>query len=167
MKLTFPPGSSWRENQRLCLLNCQPLTAESRSPSTSSPAGVCRLDQGPSFTCRSVLWVEVWCSKHWHWKGLSSPWGQGSSISEGKSEAQSSVCASLVAQSVKNLPTMQVIWIWSLEDPQEKEMATHSSVLAWRIPWTEEPGRLRCVGSPELDTSERGNHQSSVLLVVV
>ena len=41
------------------------------------------------------------------------------------------------------------------EDPPEKEMATHSSILAWRIPWTEEPGRLQSVGSQESDTTER------------
>ena len=53
--------------------------------------------------------------------------------------------ASLVAQMVKNLPTMQETWVPSVgqEDPLEKVMATHSSVLAWRIPWTEEPGRLQ------------------------
>ena len=52
--------------------------------------------------------------------------------------------ASLVAQMVKNLPAMQETWLRSLgwEDPLKKEMATHSSTLAWRIPWTEEPGGL-------------------------
>ena len=52
--------------------------------------------------------------------------------------------ASLVAQMVKNLPAMQVTWIQSLswEGPLEKGMATHSSILAWRIPWTEEPGGI-------------------------
>ena len=51
--------------------------------------------------------------------------------------------ASLVAQLVKNLPAMWEIWVWSLvwEDPLEKGTATHSSILAWRIPWTKEPGR--------------------------
>ena len=49
---------------------------------------------------------------------------------------------SLVAQMVKNLPAMQEAWVQSLgwEDPLEKGMATHSTMLAWRIPWTEEPG---------------------------
>ena len=49
--------------------------------------------------------------------------------------------ASLVAQTVKNLPTMLETWVQSLgrEDPLEKGMASHSSILAWRIPWTEEP----------------------------
>ena len=52
------------------------------------------------------------------------------------------------AQLVKNLPAMRETWVWSLgrEDPLEKEKATHPSILAWRIPWTEEPGRLQCVG---------------------
>ena len=56
--------------------------------------------------------------------------------------------ASLVAQMVKNLPAMQETWILSLcwEDPLEKEMATHSSILAWRIPWTEESGGLQSMG---------------------
>ena len=54
------------------------------------------------------------------------------------------VWVSLVALLVKNLPAMQEIWVCFLgwEDPLEKGMATHSSILAWRIPWTEEPGRL-------------------------
>ena len=57
--------------------------------------------------------------------------------------------ASLVAQRVKRLPAMQGIWVRSLgqEDPLEKEMATHSSTLAWKIPWTEKPGRLQFMGS--------------------
>ena len=52
--------------------------------------------------------------------------------------------ASLAAQTVKNLPAMQDTWVWSLglEDPLEKGKATHSSTLAWIIPWTEEPGGL-------------------------
>ena len=54
----------------------------------------------------------------------------------------------VIAQMVKNLPVMQETWVRSLgqEDPLEKGMATHSSVLAWRIPWTEEPGRLQSMG---------------------
>ena len=57
--------------------------------------------------------------------------------------------ASLVAQRLKCLPTMQETWVRSLgwEDSLEKEMATHSSILAWRIPWTEEPGGLQSMGS--------------------
>ena len=54
-----------------------------------------------------------------------------------------------IAQMVKNLPAMQEIQVSSLgqEDPLEKEMATHSSILAWRIPWTEGPGWLQSIGS--------------------
>ena len=54
-----------------------------------------------------------------------------------------------IAQLVKNLPAMQETWVWFLgwEDPLEKEMATHSSIPAWRIPWTEEPGGLQSMGS--------------------
>ena len=57
--------------------------------------------------------------------------------------------ASLVAQTVKNLPAIQETWVQSLgqKDPLEKEMATHSSILSWRIPWTEEPGELQSMGS--------------------
>ena len=55
---------------------------------------------------------------------------------------------SLVAQMVKHLPTMWETQVQSLgqKDPLEKEMATHSSTLAWKIPWTEEPGRLQSIG---------------------
>ena len=56
---------------------------------------------------------------------------------------------SLVAQTVKHLSMMWETWVRSLscEDPLEKEMAIHSSTLAWKIPWTEEPGRLQSMGS--------------------
>ena len=56
---------------------------------------------------------------------------------------------SLVAQRVKNLPAMQETWVQSLgwEDPLENGMATHSSILAWRIPWADEPGGLQSMGS--------------------
>ena len=58
---------------------------------------------------------------------------------------------SLVAQTIKRLPAMQEIQVRSLgqEDPLEKEMAPHSSSLAWKIPWTEELGRLQFMGSQE------------------
>ena len=56
--------------------------------------------------------------------------------------------ASLVAQSIKHLPAMQEMRVRFLgwKDPLEKEMATHSSILGWRIPWTEEPGKLQSMG---------------------
>ena len=57
--------------------------------------------------------------------------------------------ASLVAQRLKHLPAMWETWVRSLgwKDPLEKEMATHSSILAWRISWMKEPGRLQSKGS--------------------
>ena len=57
--------------------------------------------------------------------------------------------ASLVAQMVKNTPAMQETWVRSLswEDPLEEGMTTHSSILAWKIPWTEDPGGLQSMGS--------------------
>ena len=63
--------------------------------------------------------------------------------------------ASFIAQLVKNLPAMQETRVRSLarEDPLKKEMATHASILAWRIPWTVEPGRLQTMGFQELDTT--------------
>ena len=62
--------------------------------------------------------------------------------------------ASLIAQSIKNLPAIQKTWVRFLgqEDPLEKEMAIHSSILAWKISWTEEPGGLQSMGLQELDT---------------
>ena len=61
-----------------------------------------------------------------------------------------------MAQMVKNLPAMQDTQVGSLswEDPLEKRMATHSSILAWRISWTEEPGGLQSMGLQESDTTE-------------
>ena len=60
-----------------------------------------------------------------------------------------------LAQLVKNLPAMQETWVRSLgwEDPLEKEMAIHSSILDWKIPWTEEPGGLQSMGPQESDTT--------------
>ena len=64
---------------------------------------------------------------------------------------------SLVAQTVKRLPTMREIWVQSLgqEDPLEKDMAIHSSTLAWKTPWTDEPGSYSPQGRKESDTTER------------
>ena len=68
---------------------------------------------------------------------------------------------SLVAQRVKRLPTMWKTWVRSLgqEDPLKKEMVAHTSVLAWRIPWTEEPGGLQSMGS------QRGGHDWATSLL--
>ena len=64
--------------------------------------------------------------------------------------------ASLTAQRLKNLPAVQETRVQFLgqKDPLAKGMATHSSILAWRIPWTEDHGRLRSMGTQGLDTTE-------------
>ena len=69
----------------------------------------------------------------------------------------STLWASLVARSVKNLPPMQETQVHFLgqEDSLEKEIATHSGILVWRIPWTEEPSGLQSMGLQELDTTEQ------------
>ena len=61
-----------------------------------------------------------------------------------------------MAQLVKNLPAIQEAWVLSLgrEDLLEKERATHSSILTWRTPWTEEPSRLQSMGSQRMDMTE-------------
>ena len=74
--------------------------------------------------------------------------GSGRSTGEGISSSLQYSWASLVAQMVKNLPAMQETWVWSLswEDSLQKGMGTPSGILAWRIPRTEEPGRLQSMG---------------------
>ena len=73
-------------------------------------------------------------------------------VRKGYSKTVCIIWASLVAQSVKNLPAMQETWVRSLgwEDPLEEGMVTHSSILAWRIPWTEEPCGLQSMASQKL-----------------
>ena len=63
------------------------------------------------------------------------------------------IWASLVAQTLKNLSAVQETWVQLLgwKDPLENGMATHSSILAWRIPWTEEPGGLQPMGSQRVE----------------
>ena len=75
--------------------------------------------------------------------------GSGSSPGEGIGYPLQYSWASLVAQTVKNPSAMQETWVQSpgWEDPLEEGMATHPSILAWRIPWTEEPGGLQLTGS--------------------
>ena len=94
-----------------------------------------------------------WSRFHYSKSGFWSLDGE----SKGNSWDKKAICwvpslhqgASLLAKMVKNLPAMQEAQIWSLgwEDPLEKGMATHSSILAWRIPWMEEPGGLQSTGS--------------------
>ena len=73
--------------------------------------------------------------------------------------------ASLVAQTVKTLPAMQETWVQSLGwgDPLEKEMETHSNILAWEIPWTEEPGWLQSMGSQRVGYDLVKQHQHMLI----
>ena len=95
----------------------------------------------------------IWCIWYMHWllkikAGISV--GQESINWHGINWHMASVLKdSLVAQMVKNLPAIRETWVRSLgpKDPLEKEIATHSSILAWKILWTEEPGGLQSIGS--------------------
>ena len=73
---------------------------------------------------------------------------------------ESGISASLVAQRLKRLPVMQETWVRSLgwEDPLEKELATHSRILVWRIPWMEKPGGLQSTGSRRVTTERLNFH---------
>ena len=91
-------------------------------------------------------------SRQEYWSGVPLPSsipGSGRSPGEGIGYPLHNSWDTLVAHTVKNLPAMQETWVQSLgwEDPLEKGMATHSSILEWRIPWTEEPDRLQSMGS--------------------
>ena len=81
-------------------------------------------------------------------------------------EALYCVCQGLPSQTVKNLPAMQETWVQSLsqEDPLEKGMAAHSSILAWRIPWTEEPGGLQSMRSQRV-RQDRATNTNYLVLV--
>ena len=102
-----------------------------------------------SLPCSRILWKSR-CGSG----GRKKEWGWV--LSGGKNQ-KVLVWVSLVAQTVKNPPAMQETWVQSLgqEDPLEKGMPTHSSILAWRIPWTEEAGRLyNSGGHEESDVTE-------------
>ena len=100
-----------------------------------------------------MLWVPYglwWKRKEWEMWKLSNVFLGLDNTTEGKLRGSSGWnWASLVAQTVKNLPAGQGTRVWFLgrEDPLEEEMATHSSIHDWEIPWTEEPGGLQSMGS--------------------
>ena len=87
---------------------------------------------------------------------------------ENKMPTPKSVVFLLVAQMEKNLPAMWKTWVWSLDckGPLEKEMATHSSIHAWRIPWTEEPGGYSPWGLKESDITEQWTHTHNIVTVI-
>ena len=114
------------------------------NPVVSTRQNITRLKPHFTISGSTMSVVYVWIYKHTH----------------------THICASiiydhdmtpLVAQMVKHLPTMRETWVQSLswEDLLEKEMATHSSILAWKIPWTVEPGRLQSMGSQRVGLTER------------
>ena len=121
-------------------------------------------DEMAGWHASPTRWTWVWVnSGSWGWTGRPGvlqfmgsqrgghDWATEVNWTELKSRA------SLVAQMVKRLPAMQETWARSLgqEDPLEKEMAAHSSTLAWKIPWTEEPSRLQSIGSQRVGQTEQ------------
>ena len=102
-----------------------------------------------------MIYIKYLVFSWWYKKMVISP-GLGWSPGEGIEAPLQYSCASLVAQMVENPLAMWETWVQSLgwKDPLEKRMATHSSILAWRIPWTEEPGRLQSMGRKKSDTTE-------------
>ena len=105
----------------------------------------------PQFNSWKIPWRREWLSTSVFWPGEFhgpySPWGS------------QRVRHFLMAQCIKNLPRMQkteetLVHSLGREDPLEKEMATHSSILAWKTPWTEEPGGLQSKGCGELDMTK-------------
>ena len=143
------------------------LPLKSRNPGSTQGQG-----KGLECGCQFGV-IDIWVTlKPWNWlrslgmwtagRGSLSPAAPGREGKRGGWDGECerevggySVCSkcsintkSLVAQTVKNLPAMQETWFRYLgwEDPLEKKMATHSSILAWRIPSTEEPGGLQSMG---------------------
>ena len=92
---------------------------------------------------------------YWMYPQIHSIKGLSGQVFKGIIQTLMIISISLKTQWVKNLPVMQETWIWSLgqEDYLEEEIATHSSILTWRIPLTEEPNRLQSINSQRLDTS--------------
>ena len=104
-----------------------------------------------------------WCQKGWGLLLYSILCGKHYDVHLAKKKTETSVNwsiftsgASLMAETVKNMPAVREAWVQSLgqEDPQEQRMATHSSVPAWEIPRTEEPGGPQPTGRKESDTTE-------------
>ena len=108
------------------------------------------LDKNTGVGCHFLLqWVAVAFSSRSSWQGIEPV---SLALQVGNDHYLHIMVPSLVAKTVKHLPAMWETWVQSLgrEDPLEKEMATHSSTLAWKIPWTKEPGRLQSMGSQRL-----------------
>ena len=110
------------------------------------------LEKGRATHSSILTWRTPWTVRSVYYTPLYSPWDSEESDSIEWFSLSLFIRifrASLVAQTVKNLPATKETWIQSLdwEDPLEKETAVHSNILAWRIPWTEEPGGLQSMRS--------------------
>ena len=100
--------------------------------------------------CHPTVNSALWGNSGW---GNTGYWPQIAEVHlKGMTAISPDFASSLVAQTVKRLPAMWETRVWSLgwEVPLEKEMATHSNTLAWKIPWTEEPSRLWSMGSQRI-----------------
>ena len=143
MSLTFgTQGRSWR------LESCLEEMEGEKGSHAQEPQRVLL-----SFN-RSRYWLQVWLLTNSDDEMESTAWYQIFELWVGIlgwncTTLKSNMELSLVAQTVKRLPTMRETWVQSLgrEDLLEKEMAAHSSILAWKIPWMEESGRLQSMGS--------------------
>ena len=156
-----------KSTDSVCMLSCFSCVQLFATPWTVAPQAPLSMDfQGKNtgVGCHSFLQgifltqgpnPNFLCLLHWQMGPLplvhlGSPyWFYFLGISHTGSFSPSLVLASLLAQTVKHLPAIWETRVWSLgqEDPLEKEMATHSSTLAWKIPRTEETGRLQSMGS--------------------
>ena len=111
------------------------------------------------FQAGTLEWVAIFFSNAWGSHNKRTDWEneqQGICLTLLGIQLLSLERLSLVAQMVKNLPAVQEMWVWSLrwEDPLEKRMATHSSILVWRIPWTEDPIGLQSMGLSRTQLSD-------------
>ena len=144
--LDFPKANPWKEaswKQTVTYQSLQPVRSSLANPVHWKQRTLLKLPVAQQLQSLRFLWGTT------VWLFLISPW---------------MLRAFLVTQTVKNLPTMWETRVRALggEDPLEKRMSTHSSILAWRIPWTEKPGRLQFMGSQELDTTERLTHMHTL-----
>ena len=120
--------------------------SEHQFPRWALPPGSCLTCPQSEYLPQLGTYPALWFVSH-----LATP-GSQSGLLLSESDPEYPFGAFLVAQIVKNVPAMQETQVQSLgrKDPLEKRMATHSTILAWRIPWTEEPGGLQSMGSKKV-----------------
>jgi len=126
------------------------ITSVSLLPPAMGPASACHSSDSSCYVSCELAAGYMEMASIPHTPSLSPPVHQPPRFAQLTSYTHSNILgASLVAQMLKNLPAMWETWVWTLgqEDPLKKGMVTPSSILAWRIPWTEEPGGLQPMGS--------------------